>query len=211
MITTAVLIFLYSYFFGKKSDDDKEYQRYQILFAEEAFEIRDYSKALYASISLLGRYKDKANAGFRALGAYIFGANSTREKICMTTPIRIQSNGVATKMSFRLPHNYSMETIPSPKNRDVKIGELAHGLCAVISFGGFSSNWIINKKIEELKKLLVSHDIESTGDFEFLSYNAPYKLIGRRNEILVHLKLDPVNIKKIDYLAHLPKAKALSY
>lgn len=207
MLTTAILIFLYSYFFGEKPEDEKEFQRYQILFANNKLEIRNYSKALYASISLNGRFKDLANAGFRALAAYIFGANSTREKISMTTPLRIQSNGETTKMSFRMPHKYTMESIPLPKNKDVHIGELAHGICAVYSFGGFSSNWIINKKIEELKILLSERNIGYTGDFEFLSYNAPYKLIGRRNEILVHLMINPKNKKIIDELSHTPKAR----
>ena len=40
------------------------------------------------------------------------------------------------------------------------------------------------KSYEEAKKLK-KHNIESVGDFFYLSYDSPYKFYGRRNEVII--------------------------
>lgn len=187
MITTAILIFLYHYFFGDKSDEDTEHNRYHIVDIIDGLEIRKYNSAIYAGISLRGNFKDQANKGFRALAAYIFGANTKKEKISMTVPIRLRSDGLITEISLRMPAKYNLHNLPQPNNQNIKIKSYSHGYCAVISFGGFSPSWRIQRKLADLKYLLEKNNIDHNGGFEYLSYNPPYKLKGRRNEIVVHL------------------------
>ena len=90
-------------------------------------------------------------------------------------------------MSFRMPASVSPGSLPLPKNEFIRIEEFDHDLCAVLSFGGFSTNRNIRKKIELFKSILIKKGLSFDGEFEFLSYNEPYKALGRRHEILVHL------------------------
>jgi hypothetical protein len=206
LITTAIIIFLYNYLFGEKKDAEAEHHRYQIIDIIDGLEIRKYNNAVYASVYLSGNFKDHANRGFRVLAAFIFGANSKRDKISMTLPIRLRSDGLITEMSLRMPDKYTLENLPKPKNKKIIIKELSHGYCAVLHFGGFSPNWRIQNKVDAMKQMLKMNKINYSGSFEFLTYNPPYKLRGRRNEIIVHLPAAPkstnpyVNRKRYIYL-----------
>ncbi|MFM7399863.1 MAG: heme-binding protein, partial [Bacteroidota bacterium] len=40
---------------------------------------------------------------------------------------------------------------------------------------------------ERLRKALEKQGIQYAGNFRYLGYNPPFQLIGRRNEIMVHI------------------------
>jgi hypothetical protein len=56
---------------------------------------------------------------------------------------------------------------------------------AAIRFGGYASDEDITKHSDKLRKALEDAGIQHDGHFRFLGYNAPYQVVGRRNEIIV--------------------------
>ena len=76
--------------------------------------------------------KDRNNS-FRPLADYIFGSNERNEEIGMTSPvvIKLYNNN---EMLFRMPEKYNMQTIPNPKNENIKIIETSSTKKAVIKY-----------------------------------------------------------------------------
>ena len=56
---------------------------------------------------------------------------------------------------------------------------------AAIEFGGYASDEDIRLYTKKLAKTLNEKSISYYGDFQYLGYNTPYQLFGRRNEIIV--------------------------
>ncbi len=68
---------------------------------------------------------------------------------------------------------------------------------ASLQFGGYSNNKKIESKKEEINRQLAEMGIEHTGNFEYLGYSAPHKMLNRRNEVIVYLKnFNPERLKK---------------
>ncbi|MDB2651815.1 heme-binding protein [bacterium] len=48
----------------------------------------------------------------------------------------------------------------------------------------------VERKKQELLATLAKYDIEHTNEFELLVYDSPYKVLNRRNEVIVILGLE---------------------
>jgi hypothetical protein len=132
-------------------------------------------------------YKKSASTGFRRIAGYIFGNNQQKQEIAMTAPV-IMEMGEDTKMAFVMPSKYALTDLPTPNASNVTLVKVDPKKFAVIRFSGFASDRRINNYTEKLKQLLVTNKIEAIGSYNFLGYNAPWDLIGRRNEIAVEVK-----------------------
>ena len=58
---------------------------------------------------------------------------------------------------------------------------------AAISFSGYSNSDKINKMKLKLSSVLNEKNIKTNNSFEVLVYDPPYKIINRRNELIVVL------------------------
>lgn len=63
---------------------------------------------------------------------------------------------------------------------------------AAISFGGWASDSQIEKYKKKLCEALTKQGIQHNNKFMFLSYNPPFEVFGRKNEIIVELNQDNV-------------------
>lgn len=178
---------LYSIMATRKS----ETQPYQVIKVEKEFEIRYYPAALMAKIHSTSKsYRDLGYSGFGKLAKYIFGDNSQKKQIAMTSPVHMDLGDSISTMAFVMPAEYKKEDLPTPDNSEIEIQTTKPEYVAAIKFGGFSSTERINKQKRKLEKLLQENKISYYGNFRFLGYNPPYQLLGRRNEIIVSVIAD---------------------
>ena len=177
-----------------------ETQPYRALLSKDNFEIRFYPAVTMATITSSAKsYKELGNSGFRKLAGYIFGGNEGGQKISMTTPVHMDINDTASTMSFVMPSTYNPQNLTKPDNQEVIIKTVPDEYVAAIKFGGYANDEDISKNTEKLKKALNENDITFYGNFRFLGYNSPFRLLGRRNEIIVSVNPDAVkelNISK---------------
>ena len=111
--------------------------KYKLISSEGNVEVREYSPILVAQVLVIGERKSAISAGFKILANYIFGNNEGRKKISMTAPV-IQQEGEKISMTapviqqelndnlhwnvrFVMPFEYTIETLPRPKNNQVEI------------------------------------------------------------------------------------------
>ncbi len=168
-----------------QSDSKTEIQKYQTIKTEKDFEVRYYPPSILASVDMSGTFDQSGNSSFGTLAGYIFGGNEENMQISMTAPVRMsESEGT---MSFVMPSGFTMETLPDPKSRRVKLHTSEPQYVAVVSFSG----WANDRKISEMKKRLsewlAREGLNHNNKFEYLGYNPPYQLTNRRNEVLVPL------------------------
>jgi hypothetical protein len=165
-----------------------EHQEYALVQKFPGFEVRYYPPAVMAKVySEVKTYKEIGSPGFRTLAGYIFGGNSTGEKIAMTAPVYIDLEEKGSSMSFVMPSEYSLIDLPVPGNPAVHIEPVDPVYVAVITFGGYANDNIIKEQSLKLEKLLKDNNIRQKGNFRYMGYNSPYKIWNRRNEIAAEI------------------------
>ena len=196
VITVIILIGLFILFqiYTIMSINKTETQAYKVIKVEEKFEIRYYPAATMAMISSTSKsYRDLGSSGFGKLAKYIFGGNSEKKQIAMTSPVHMNINDTKSTMAFVLPSAFNQTNLPKPNDSSISIITSEPEYVAVIQFGGFASNESIDKHRAMLKNELKNKGLSYYGDFRYLGYNPPYQLFGRRNEVIVALNWSPTS------------------
>lgn len=189
IVSILVGLFIVSQIYTTMATEKTTTQAYKVIRKEKDFEIRFYPVVTMATITSSAKtYKELGSSGFRRLAGYIFGGNSSKQKISMTAPVHMDINDSASSMSFVMPAEYHKDNLPKPNDSEVKIENSTAEYVAAIKFGGFASSEKIKKYTELLDDLLKKNNLPNYGNFRFLGYNPPYQLFGRRNEIIVTLK-----------------------
>lgn len=150
-------------------------------------EIRIYEPATFSAVCLpSGSYDEQASRGFRTLAGYIFGGNETGESIAMTSPVMMELD-TQIVMSFMVPKGRAVSSLPRPHNASIHFVEKPVMRMAAIRFGGWANDAKIQAYQQRLVEELARHDIRHKNTFAFLGYNPPYRIIHRRNEVVVEL------------------------
>jgi hypothetical protein len=185
LAVAVILIVLLQSFIIMPANQTEE-QKYSLVRKYDEFEIRFYPSATVATISSNAKtYRDLSGPGFQKLAGYIFGGNESNTKIAMTTPVQMDINDSVSTMSFVMPSEYSKESLPKPDDPGVRIVNTEDEYVAAIRFSGYASDKDLKFYAEKLQSLLKENGITTLGNYRFLGYNAPYQVIGRRNEIIV--------------------------
>jgi len=166
------------------SFNNYETQKYDVIFQEENFEIRFYDSALKAKVVS----KKSANGNFYKLFQFISGNNASGQKIAMTTPVYMKNNNNSNTMEFVMPSSYSMESISKPNDESVEIYESKAKYFACVRYGGYSNSGKFNMHSKKLIEKLSELNINTKGDLFYVSYNSPYKVFNRRNEVMVEIE-----------------------
>ncbi len=69
---------------------------------EREFEVRDYPTLVAAEVNVTGSRDQASRAGFRLLAGYIFGGNTRRQSIAMTTPV-VQQRAASQSIAMTAP------------------------------------------------------------------------------------------------------------
>jgi len=186
VIIVLTVVFIAFQSFMSISNSNIEKQQYRVVKAENGFELRYYPPATFATVKSSAKsYRELSGSGFRKIAGYIFGDNESSTKIAMTSPVHMDINEKESSMSFVMPSNYDVKSLPKPNDARVEIHQTPGEYAAVIEFGGFANDASIRKHAEELKQLLDQKGIKTIGNFRYLGYNPPYQIIARKNEIVV--------------------------
>jgi hypothetical protein len=184
-----------------------EEPKYSVVEKEPPFEIRSYAPMIVAEVQVDGDLDGASGQGFRLIAAYIFGQNQVSEKIAMTapvnveekipqsakiamtTPVGIESKGSKWTVSFVMPAEYTMESIPKPINPQVQLRQIPAVKKAVISFTGFYNEQKVAEKTLELEQWMKARNLHPSGVSNFARYNPPWTLpFMRRNEVMFNLQ-----------------------
>lgn len=169
------------------SSNDTGTINYEVLESKDGFEIRKYPELTVATTELNSNsYSDNSRVGFRKIASYIFGGNSSKEQIAMTSPVQMDM-GSEPNMSFFMPGNPNPSNLPVPNRNDVIVTVQPSQVVAVIEFSGWASDDVLSKQFNLLKSKLKKNLIAFENTSSYLGYNPPYKLINRRNEVIIPL------------------------
>jgi len=171
-----------------KSSDKTEQQKYEVVEEFDGFEIRYYPEAVLASVFIPGDYRNSSGQGFRILAGYIFGGNHEKQNIAMTAPVHMKEDNKGFYMSFVMPSQYDINSLPIPDNSEISIEKSVPAYTAAIRFGGYANDEKIEAHKALLAKHLKEHGIEFTEPFVYLGYNPPYQTVNRRNEVAVKIE-----------------------
>lgn len=190
ILATLMLLFAASQIWAKIQNAKIETLPYAVLKAYDGFEIRRYEPATFSYVTLdVDSYDKGASMGFSKLGGYIFGANENQSKISMTSPVEMEMDAQVV-VKFMVPSDYKLQDLPIPTNKEVKFVEEPARMVAAIQFGGFANDEKIKSYKEKLFKSLDEQNIKHVQEFSFFGYNSPYDLINRRNEVIVEVDME---------------------
>ena len=188
---------------------------YKVIKQDGNFELREYAPMIIAEASVSGSLDEASSRGFRVIADYIFGNNiakgaSSTEKIAMTAPVTMTAAGQANekiamtapvtmssgdaapntwRMHFVMPSKYTMASLPTPKNPDVKLREVAAQRVAVNRFSGFSGEKKVAEKTAQLNDWMARSSLSQSGKAQLARYNMPLTPPPfRRNEILIPVR-----------------------
>ncbi len=198
IITTAALVSLGIILQGwVMSISDVEEQPYKVVMSIDKVEIRYYPPARMLSVlskTPQEETKQTNNSNFRVLAGYIFGGNSTQQKFAMTTPVHMHQTDTGSRMSFVFPQQTWNATLPEPNDQSIKFHWSEAQYVAAIRFGGFRTPELEFEHQKQLIKTLSTHGIEHMSDFRMLGYDPPFKMVNRRNDLIV--SIDPETVPK---------------
>ena len=166
---------------------------YKLVKKYKNFEIRDYEKMIVAHTMIKRTFKESTNTGFRRIANYIFGGNDQSMEIAMTAPVLTKfSTGLNSnifEVSFVMPKEHNIKSLPSPNLETVLVSERELGRVAVFKFGGWATENRTKYYIDQLINSLKKERIDSVGDIMVAQYNSPWVVPPfRKNEIIISIK-----------------------
>jgi hypothetical protein len=179
---------------------------YAVINKAKEIELRRYPAHLKAEVEVAGsKYQEAIYQGFRILAGYIFGGNlsaakiamtspvqvSAPEKIAMTKPVTVRGDGPYS-VAFIMPGKYTLETLPNPKDRQIKITNHNSQVMAALRFSGYFSESKVSQAKHRLQGWLAQEGLEPAGEFIVARYNPPWvPWFLARNEVMIPIKTEP--------------------
>lgn len=178
---------------------------YKLVTSHGNIEIRDYASMILAEVEVSGERKHAINDGFKILADYIFGNNTSNEKMekiasvkdegsekmAMTAPVIQEQHGDKWKIRFVMPKKYSLQTIPKPNSKEVVLVSWPDRRFVAIRFSGVADDENIKRYTEELEAYIGAAGLKQMGEPILAFYNPPWTLpLLRRNEVMVEIKTD---------------------
>ena len=176
-----------------------EQPSYSVVESWGDIELRDYPELIAAEVEVPGERKQAINAGFRMIADYIFGNNAPRqkiamtapvtqqagEKIAMTAPVSQQATGNMWRVRFIMPSSYTLDTLPTPNNPNVKLIRIPAERVTAVRFSGSATEDSISRHRKLLLERIAQKGLRVHGEPTMAFYNPPWTLpFLRRNEIL---------------------------
>lgn len=115
------------------------------------------------------------------------------EKIAMTAPVGQTPDGAgAWRIQFIMPSQYSLDSLPTPKDPSVRLVALAPETFAVLRFSGSTRDEAVSARKAELLQRLNASGWRAEGEPVAWFYDPPWRLPSqRRNEVAVQVVRTP--------------------
>ncbi|MCP4927168.1 MAG: heme-binding protein [Gammaproteobacteria bacterium] len=186
-----------------------EKPEYTVLSRHGDIEYRQYEPYLVAEtvIEKAANPREAGKEGFYRLLRYITGGNQSQTRIPAAAPAEmIPTNDSSSKeismplpvqqydlmdswcVTFMIPSQYSLDTVPVPTDPRVRVREVPGRLMAALRYSGrWTERNFINKK-SLLLGAIEAESVTSIGNVRFAFYNPPYTFpFMRRNEVMVEV------------------------
>lgn len=202
-ILSAILL-VSGFFLAQNSMAKIEKAEYSVLEKYGAIEVRLYRPYIVAETTVEGEFADVGNEGFRRLFNYISGGNRTEqsidmtapvgqqpqgEKIAMTAPVGQQPSGDAYLVTFMMPSQYTLQTLPEPTDARVRLRRTPEHTAVAIRYSGVWSHARYKSHKDKLTAFVEKHGLTVKGEPMWARYNPPFMpFFLRRNEILVEIE-----------------------
>ena len=169
-----------------------ESPRYQIVYKDKKFEIREYAEYIVAEVEIDGEFSSALQKGFRVLAEYIFGGNTSRVHIDMTVPVTEQAvssekiamtapvtsspieEGKKYRIAFTMPSKYTLENLPEPTNKMISFRKVSKHKVATLRFSGNLNSKLATRKAKDLENWLNENKYTKKSGFVFAQYNPPW-------------------------------------
>lgn len=168
-----------------------EKPEYVVELASHGIEIRNYSEYWIAECHVKNEsdLSLASSMAFRRLFNYISGENSANQKIEMTSPVQQTAGETGWLISFVVPKDVSLGSIPMPRNSSIEIKKVPAGKYAALVYSGAWSDDKLESKGRELLSAVEKLGLVTDGPLTSARYNPPFMpAFLRRNEVLVRLK-----------------------
>ena len=178
-----------------------EKAKYTVLEKEDGFEIRQYDPQIVAETFVDGDLEEVGNEGFRRLYAYISGENTKKqsismtapvvqqagsEKISMTAPVKQEKVDNQWRITFLMPAEYTLETLPEPDDARVKLAQEPGRIMAAVKYSGTWSEEGYEENKALLEEYIQKRGLTKTGAPVWARYDPPFMpWFLRRNEVLI--------------------------
>lgn len=188
---------------GQKVEEAK----YSALTKDKPFEVREYAAHILAVVVVEGSREEAGNRAFRPLFRYISGANRQQQKIAdgelpsqtapsekieMTAPVSQVAEEQKWAVSFMMPAKYSLETLPTPTDKNIEIRAVPARHMAAIRYSGGWSEESYLKHAKRLKEWIQTQKLTISGAAVWARYNPPFTpSFMRRNEVLIPVSVMP--------------------
>jgi hypothetical protein len=178
-----------------------EEPKYTITKEDGDIEIRLYEPYIVAETVVdTPDFEEASNVGFRRLAAYIFGGNKTQEKlsmtapvtseksqkIAMTAPVATEQRGTSLRMTFMMPSDFTLESLPIPNDSTVTLRQVPARKLVAIRFSGRWTEENFRERTDELSAWIHKEGLKVSGAPVIARYNPPFwPSFLRRNEVLI--------------------------
>lgn len=168
---------------------DLETPKYQILKRTAKYEVRKYDPFLVVETK---GDKLSGSSGFNKVTGYIFGKNSSTEKIPMTTPVFTQTlDDKLSEVSIQivLPLDKELTNLPAPTVEGVSFRRVEGRIAAVTKFSGKPTEEVVKVKEKDLRAAVLRDGLKPQEGCLLARYNDPGRTWSfiMRNEVLIWL------------------------
>ena len=193
-----------------------EEPKYEVIVSDAQFEVRHYAPVLIAETIVEGDMDAASSKGFRLIADFIFGNNLSSDtdkkskiamtapvtvepqssKIDMTAPVTVEPQAAESSMktaktwriNFVMPSQYTLATIPKPKNNAVTLREVPSKYFIVHKYSGFNTISRVQAKTDEAVEWATKRSYKIIGTPQLSRYDPPWTLpMFRRNEIMIEI------------------------
>jgi hypothetical protein len=166
-----------------------EEPKYHVVARHDGLEVRAYAPRILAQTTVDGSFEQAPNDGFRRIAKFIFGDNTSGDKVAMTAPVTQQSTAAGSWIiTFTMPARYSMETLPKPVDDRVTLRQQDPKTYAALQFTGFNTRANVDEAIARVRQIAGSQGLKLRGEPIYARYNPPWTpWFWRRNEILIEV------------------------
>jgi hypothetical protein len=170
---------------------------YAVEVQDGAFELRRYAPQIVAEVTVRGDRRTALSRGFRVLAGYIFGGNDGAAKVAMTSPVAQEpaqiamtapvaqeQAGDAWVIRFTMPSDFTLATLPRPRDPAIRLVELPGDRQAVLRFSGLAGASTWTAREADLAAWVAARGLTPAGAVRHYWYDDPFTLPWRRrNEV----------------------------
>ena len=180
---------------------------YSVVRQDDRFELRQYAPHVLAETVVEGTLEEAGNSAFNRLFRYISGENRARARVSMTAPVSQEQAGEKIAMtapvgqqrvqdrwavSFMMPAEYTLATLPEPNDPEITLRQVPARRMAAVRYSGFWSEKNYLRYKAELEAWIEKTGLTITGEPVWARYNPPFMpWFLRRNEILIPVEAGP--------------------